>query len=88
VPRPAGGGHDDQDRRYTTRRARADGCRRAGDDRHAAGRRDKGYPSIPFDATLAKYKANAAWTTFEMTAGHDAMVDQPQELTDLLLQVA
>jgi pimeloyl-ACP methyl ester carboxylesterase len=50
--------------------------------------RAKGYPSVPFDVMLAKYKANAAWKTFEMTAGHDAMVDQPQELTDLLIQVA
>ena len=50
--------------------------------------RAKGYPSIPFDGALAKVKAGSGWKTFEMTAGHDAMVDQPQELTDLLLQVA
>jgi pimeloyl-ACP methyl ester carboxylesterase len=50
--------------------------------------RAKGYPSVPFDAMLAKYKPNSAWKTFEMTAGHDAMVDQPQELTDLLVQLA
>ncbi len=50
--------------------------------------RAKGYPSVPFDTALAKYKPNSAWKTFEMTAGHDAMVDQPQELTDILLQVA
>jgi len=49
--------------------------------------RAKGYPSVPFDAMLAKYKSNTAWKTFEMTAGHDAMVDQPQELTELLQQV-
>ena len=49
--------------------------------------RAKGYPSIPFDAALAKTK-ESGWKTFEMTAGHDAMVDQPQELTDILLQVA
>ncbi|MBX9826110.1 MAG: alpha/beta hydrolase [Xanthobacteraceae bacterium] len=50
--------------------------------------RAAGYPSIPFDAVLAKVKLNSTWKTYEMTAGHDAMVDQPQELTDLLLQVA
>ena len=50
--------------------------------------RAKGYPSVPFDAALEKIKANSAWKTYEMTAGHDAMVDQPQELTDILLQVA
>jgi pimeloyl-ACP methyl ester carboxylesterase len=48
--------------------------------------RAKGYPSVAFDAMLAKYQPNTAWKTFAMTAGHDAMVDQPQELTDLLLQ--
>jgi pimeloyl-ACP methyl ester carboxylesterase len=50
--------------------------------------RAKGYPSIPFDAALEKVKARAGWKTFEMSAGHDAMVDQPKELTDILLQVA
>jgi pimeloyl-ACP methyl ester carboxylesterase len=50
--------------------------------------RAKGYPSIPFDAMQAKYKANAAWKSYEMTAGHDAMVDQPKELTDILIEVA
>jgi len=50
--------------------------------------RAKGYPSVPFDTALAKYKANGAWKTFEMTAGHDAMVDAPAELTDLLISVS
>jgi len=49
--------------------------------------RAKGYPSIPFDAAQAKYKANAAWKSYEMSAGHDAMVDQPKELTDILIEV-
>jgi hypothetical protein len=40
--------------------------------------RAKGYPSIPFDAVQAKLKTNAAWKSYEMTAGHDAMVDQPK----------
>ena len=50
--------------------------------------RAKGYPSVAFDAALAKYKPNVAWKSFEITAGHDAMVDQAQELTDILLQLA
>jgi len=50
--------------------------------------RAKGYPSVPFDTALGKLKADSSWKTFEMTAGHDAMVDQPQELTDILMQVA
>jgi pimeloyl-ACP methyl ester carboxylesterase len=50
--------------------------------------RAKGYPSVPFDTALAKYKGNTGWKTFEMTAGHDAMVDQPAELTDILISVS
>jgi pimeloyl-ACP methyl ester carboxylesterase len=49
--------------------------------------RAAGYPSVPFDAALAKAKA-ASWKTFEMTAGHDAMVDEPDKLADILQQVA
>jgi hypothetical protein len=54
-----------------------------------AGGRDKiakGYASPAFDAALAKTKTDASWKTHEMTSGHDAMVIQPQELTELLLQ--
>jgi pimeloyl-ACP methyl ester carboxylesterase len=50
--------------------------------------RAKGYPSVTFDANLAKLKAMPAWKTYEMTAGHDAMVDQPDRLTEILLEVA
>jgi hypothetical protein len=42
---------------------------------------------VPFDAALAKTKG-LGWKTFELTAGHDAMVDDPQGVTDILLQVA
>jgi hypothetical protein len=41
---------------------------------------------VPFDAALTKTKA-LGWLTFEMAAGHDAMIDDPQGLTDILLQV-
>jgi pimeloyl-ACP methyl ester carboxylesterase len=50
--------------------------------------RAKGYPSVAFDAALAKYKGNANWKTYEMTAGHDAMVDEPDKLTEILIEVA
>ncbi len=50
--------------------------------------RAKGYPSIPFDSTQEKVRKLAGWRSFEMLAGHDAMVDQPKELTDILIQVA
>jgi pimeloyl-ACP methyl ester carboxylesterase len=50
--------------------------------------RAKGYNSAAFDAAHAKCKANTAWKTYEMTCGHDAMVVQPDRLTEILLEVA
>jgi hypothetical protein len=50
--------------------------------------RAKGYPSVPFDTALAKFKDNAAWKTYEMTAGHDAMVDEPERLSEILIEVS
>jgi pimeloyl-ACP methyl ester carboxylesterase len=49
--------------------------------------RAKGYPSVSFDAALAKSQGSA-WRIYEMTAGHDAMVDEPDRLTEILLEVA
>jgi pimeloyl-ACP methyl ester carboxylesterase len=50
--------------------------------------RNKGYPSPPFDAVHDKYKGNAAWRVYELPCGHDAMVDMPDRLTEILLEVA
>src|SRR5262245_13571084 len=50
--------------------------------------RAKGYPSEPFDGALAKLQGNSAWRTYEMTSGHDAMVDQLERLTEILIDVA
>ena len=50
--------------------------------------RAKGYPSIPFDAAYDKLKGMAGWKMYEMTAGHDAMVDEPDRLTEILIEVA
>ena len=50
--------------------------------------RAKGYPSIPFDGTQAKVAANPAWRVYELACGHDAMVDMPDRLTEILLEVA
>ena len=47
------------------------------------------YPQPTFDKALAECKADKSWRTFEATAsGHDVMVDAPQWLTDILLQVS
>jgi pimeloyl-ACP methyl ester carboxylesterase len=50
--------------------------------------RAKGYPSVPFDAAQEKLKATAGWKVYEMPCGHDAMVDMPDRLTEILLEVA
>ena len=47
------------------------------------------YPQPAFDKTLAEWKADKSWRTFEVTeSGHDVMVDAPQWLVDVLLQVS
>lgn len=50
--------------------------------------RAAGFPSPVFDATLAKAKGMPGWKTYEMACGHDAMVDMPDRLTEILLEVA
>ena len=50
--------------------------------------RAKGYPSVPFDGAQAKVAGNSAWRVYEMPCGHDAMVDMPDRLTEILLEVA
>lgn len=49
------------------------------------------YPQPNFDAALAKCKADKSWRTFEFKAsesGHDVMVDAPQRLAEILMEVA
>jgi len=47
------------------------------------------YPQPAFDKAYAECKADTSWRTFEATAaGHDVMVDTPEWLVDILLQVA
>ena len=50
--------------------------------------RAKGYSSGSFDAAHEKTKATAGWRVYEMPCGHDAMVDMPDRLTEILLEVA
>ena len=50
--------------------------------------RAKGYPSVPFDGRRRRLKADAAWRVYDMPCGHDAMVDMPDRLTEILLEVA
>ena len=50
--------------------------------------RATGYANPPFDSAQAKVKARAGWRVYELTCGHDAMVDMPDRLTEILLEVA
>lgn len=42
------------------------------------------FPQAAFDAAYARCRADRGWKTFEMTSGHDIMIDQPAELAALL----
>jgi pimeloyl-ACP methyl ester carboxylesterase len=50
--------------------------------------RAKGFDSPVFDQTLAKVKTMPGWKTFEVPSGHDVMVDMPDRLVEILLEVA
>jgi pimeloyl-ACP methyl ester carboxylesterase len=46
------------------------------------------YPSPRFDQYLANAKANKGWRTYEVPSGHDVMVDMPERLAQILVDVA
>jgi pimeloyl-ACP methyl ester carboxylesterase len=50
--------------------------------------RAKGYPSEYFDAAQTKVTAATGWRLYELPSGHDVMVDMPERLTEILLEVA
>jgi len=41
-----------------------------------------------FDAAYARCRTDSAWKTFELTCGHDIMLDMPGELTEIIESVA
>ncbi len=45
--------------------------------------RAENYDSVSFDAALAEAR-NKGWQTFEIDAGHDAMIDAPAQLAEML----
>ena len=73
--------HGDPDRQDHAHR-----CAREGGEKTYI--RAKGYPSVPFDGYQEKLKAASAWRSYEMPCGHDAMVDMPDRLTEILIEVA
>ena len=46
------------------------------------------YPNPGFDAALARAKADKSWRVYEVPCGHDVMVDMPERLTEILIEVA
>jgi pimeloyl-ACP methyl ester carboxylesterase len=46
------------------------------------------YANPGFDRALAAVRADASWRTYEVACGHDVMVDDPDRLTEILLEVA
>jgi pimeloyl-ACP methyl ester carboxylesterase len=50
--------------------------------------RATGFKSPVFDETLAKMKTMSGWKTYEVPSGHDVMVDMPDRLVEILIEVA
>jgi pimeloyl-ACP methyl ester carboxylesterase len=45
------------------------------------------YPSEPFDAAREKARG-AGWGIYDVACGHDVMLDEPQRLAEILIEVA
>jgi pimeloyl-ACP methyl ester carboxylesterase len=50
--------------------------------------RASAYPNPGFDTAYARVKADRSWRTYEVPCGHDVMVDMPERLTEILIEVA
>jgi pimeloyl-ACP methyl ester carboxylesterase len=46
------------------------------------------YPNPNFDRNFEKLKTDSTWRTYGVPSGHDVMVDMPERLTEILLEVA
>jgi len=46
------------------------------------------YPQPAFDEHYAQKKGDPSWRTYEVDGGHDVMIDRPQRLVEILLEVA
>jgi len=46
------------------------------------------YPNPGFDKAYARVKTDSSWRTYDVPCGHDVMVDMPERLTEILLEVA
>ena len=50
--------------------------------------RAAGYPNVSFDKACARTKADRSWRTYEVPCVHDVMIDKPDRLAEILLEVA
>jgi pimeloyl-ACP methyl ester carboxylesterase len=46
------------------------------------------YPNPGFDKALARVQADKSWRVYSVPCGHDVMVDMPERLAEILLEVA
>jgi len=46
------------------------------------------YANPGFDRALGEVRADKTWRTYEVPSGHDVMVDMPERLAEILLEVA
>src|ERR1700693_6009036 len=50
--------------------------------------RAKSYTNPGFDRALGEMRSDPSWRSYEVPSGHDVMVDMPERLTEILLEVA
>jgi pimeloyl-ACP methyl ester carboxylesterase len=50
--------------------------------------RATGYPNVPFDKFYERAKADPSWGTYEVNCGHHIMIDEPDRLAEILIEVA
>ncbi len=50
--------------------------------------RASGYDSRTFRTLHARLSSDLSWRTYEMPSGHDAMIDMPERLAEILVEVA
>jgi hypothetical protein len=46
------------------------------------------YANPGFDSALARVKSDPSWRTYSVPCGHDVMVDMPERLAEILVEVA
>ena len=50
--------------------------------------RAKSYANPGFDRALGEVRSDPTWRSYEVPSGHDVMVDMPERLVEILLEVA